>query len=533
LIRIKNIVLDFDHGPDALENAILERLHILKTGLQSYSIFRKSLDARKKSQIKAVYTVDAEVIEEARLLASMEDPNISPAPDMHYHAPKPGLAPKLPPVIVGTGPCGLFAGLILAEAGLNPILIERGKKVEERVADVQRFWKNRGLNPESNVCFGEGGAGTFSDGKLTTRIKDRNHRIRKVLTEFVHHGADEEILYQAKAHIGTDHLIRIVKNMRERITSLGGQVRFETRLTGLEVHQGRLAGIYVKDESFIPADFVVLAMGHSARDAYEMLHASGVSMEAKPFSIGVRVEHPQAIINQSQYGVYHAHPRLGPADYKLVCHCPDGRSVYSFCMCPGGKVIASSSEPGGVVTNGMSLHARNFQNGNSALLVNVAAADFGHGHPLSGIAFQKQWEEKAFVAGGRNYFAPVQRVGDFLAGKPSSSMGEVVPSYSPGITPCDLRECLPGFAAEALRQAIPRLENTLKGFAMADAVMTGVESRSSSPVSILRDEDFQSLSVQGVYPAGEGAGYAGGIVSSAVDGIRVAEAILARLVPVK
>jgi hypothetical protein len=389
------------------------------------------------------------------------------------------------------------------------------------------------LNPESNVCFGEGGAGTFSDGKLTTQIKDKHNRIRKVLTEFVLNGAGEDLLYQAKPHIGTDNLIRIVKNIREKIGSLGGQVRFETRLTGLDIQKGRLMGIHVNEGAFISGDTLVLAPGHSARDTYEMLHASGVAMEAKPFSIGVRIEHPQGLINRAQYGQSHAHPRLGPADYKLVCHVPDGRSVYTFCMCPGGRVIASSSEPGGVITNGMSLHARNSQNANGALLVNVDATDFASGHPLSGIAFQKQWEEKAFAAGGSNYFAPVQRVGDFLAGKPSYSMGEVLPSYSPGITPCDLRECLPEFVVEALAQSFPKLENALKGFAMADAVMTAVESRSSSPVRILRGDDFESLSVKGLYPAGEGAGYAGGIVSSAVDGIRVAEAILARFVPVK
>ncbi|MBU4319333.1 MAG: hypothetical protein KKF30_18900 [Proteobacteria bacterium] len=530
MIRIKNIVLPFDHEPDALEREIPARLKINKSHLKGFSIFRKSLDARKKSQIKTVYTIDAEIQDEERWLSeNQEDPNIGPSPDMVYHEPKPGSVPGLSPVIIGTGPCGLFAGLILAEAGLKPLLIERGKRVDERVRDVRQFWESGTLLPESNVCFGEGGAGTFSDGKLTTQIKDRSNRIRKVLAELVDCGADPEILYQAKAHIGTDHLIRIIQQIRDKILSLGGQVRFETRLTGLDIHQGRIIGIRVNDEEVVLANTAVLALGHSARDTYKMLHASGVSMEAKPFSLGVRIEHPQTLINQTQYGASHSHPRLGPAEYKLVSRCPNGRAVYSFCMCPGGKVIASSSEPGGVVTNGMSMHARHFKNGNSALLVNVDVADFGNSHPLSGVVFQKQWEAKAFVMGGSNYFAPVQRVGDFLAGKPSLSFGEVVPSYSPGVTPCDLRECLPGFVAEALAHAIPKMDQSLKGFAMADGLMTAVESRSSSPVRILRTDNFESQSIKGVYPAGEGAGYAGGIVSSAVDGIRVAEAILAKL----
>ena len=527
MIRIKNIVLPFDHGADALEKELLSRLNLTKPELAGFIIARKSLDARQKSQIKVVYTVDVEVADEMGcLLKHKDDINIGSGPDMEYFPPKSGPVSGCPPVVAGSGPCGLFAALILSQAGMSPIVIERGKPIAERVGDVQKFWQQGILDPESNVCFGEGGAGTFSDGKLTTQIKDKSNRIRKILKELVRHGADEEILYQAKPHIGTDRLIRIIQAVRRTILDLGGQIRFGTRLSGLVVENGKLTGVMVNDHDFIRTKQLVLALGHSARDTYGMLHAAGIPMQPKPFSMGVRIEHPQGMINESQYGQFHGHSKLPPAEYKLVYHCPNGRSVYSFCMCPGGKVIASSTEANRIVTNGMSHHARHFPNGNSALLVNVDISDFGGTDPLSGIDFQRKWEEKAFRTGGGGYFAPTQRVGDFLAGKPSISQGEVIPSYLPGVLPCDLRECLPEFVSDALFQAIPKLDKTLKGFAMPDAVMTAIESRSSSPVKILRNGSYESPAAEGIFPAGEGAGYAGGIISSAVDGIRVAEAII-------
>ena len=527
MVRIKNIVLAFDHGQEELDNEILGRLQVPKPDLIRYTIVRKSLDARKKNQIKVVYTVDAEMADESRWLALCAgDPDIDTAPSTTYIPPKKASKPKLPPVIVGSGPCGLFASLILAEAGFCPIVIERGKNVSQRIKDVNNFWHNGILDPESNVCFGEGGAGTFSDGKLTTQIKDKSNRIRKILREFVEHGAKDEILFQAKPHIGTDHLITIVKNLRKKIISLGGQIRFENKLTGIEAKSGRVLAAIVNDKDVIETNDLVLAIGHSARETYKLLHQIDIPMIAKPFSMGVRIEHPQEMINISQFGDCHSHPLLGPADYKLVCHSPDKRSVYTFCMCPGGKVIASSSEERGVATNGMSMHARHFENANSALLVNVETSDFENSYPLSGIDFQRKWEEKAFTLGGENYFAPAQMVGDFLVQKTSEQYGRVKPSYQPDVTMCDLRDCLPGFVADTLRYAIGKLNNTLKGFAMPEAVMTAIETRSSSPVKIIRTDTLESPALAGLYPAGEGAGHAGGIVSSAVDGIRVAEAII-------
>ena len=525
MIRLREITLPFDHGEDALAGSILKRLGVPADRLLNFTIIRKSIDARRKSRIAAIYTIDAELRDEAEVLCRFsQDVKISAGPCMDYEMPKAGnTGPS--PVIVGSGPCGLFAALMLAQLGLKPVLIERGKEVRARVKDVQNFWQNGELDVESNVQFGEGGAGTFSDGKLTTQIKDKSNRSRKVLEEFVKAGAPEEILYQAKPHIGTDNLVRMVRNLRNTIISLGGKVRFETKLTGIKIKGGKVSGATVNDSETIETDRIVLALGHSARDTFEMLFQLGIPMEAKPFSIGVRIEHPQSLIDKAQYGRFASHRLLGAADYKLVHHCETGRSAYTFCMCPGGEVIGSSSESGGIVTNGMSRYSRKHCNANSGLLVGVGPQDFGGTSPLAGIEFQRKWERKAFEVGGKNYFAPVQLVGDLLSGRASKALGEVCPSYTPGVTPCDLAECLPGFVVETLRPAILKMDNKLRGFAMNDAVMTAVESRSSSPIRIVRDESFQSPAVKGLYPAGEGAGYAGGIISTAVDGIKVAEAI--------
>lgn len=526
MIRITDIRLPFDHSPKALPAAILTRLGVSEHGLIRFTVASKSIDARRKNSILAVYTIDAEVRDRAAVLPRLSgDTRIVQSPCLQYKMPKVGKLPCHSPVVVGSGPCGLFAALILAQLGMKPVLIERGKKVGLRVKDVQCFWREGRLDRESNVQFGEGGAGTFSDGKLTTQIKDKSNRSRKVLEEFVKAGAPKEILYQAKPHIGTDNLVRIVKHLRQTILSLGGQVCFETKLTGINIENGSLAGVVVNNSETIETDTVVLAVGHSARDTFEMLSQLGIPIQAKPFSIGVRIEHPQSVIDTAQYGRFASHPQLGPADYKLVHHCDNGRSAYTFCMCPGGEVIASSSESGGVVTNGMSCYSRNRANANSALLVGIGPQDFGGMDPLAGIEFQRKWERKAFEVGGHNYSAPVQLVGDFLAGRPSRSLGSVRPSYTPGVTPCDLAECLPGFVSETLRAAIVQMDKKLNGFGMDDAVMTAVESRSSSPIRIIRDETFQSPAVEGLYPAGEGAGYAGGIISSAIDGIKIAEAI--------
>lgn len=526
MIRLRDITLPFDHKEEALASSILERLGIPDDQLLNFTIVHKSIDARRKNRIITVYTIDIEVKNEAKvLLRFSQNPQITTSPCMNYQLPTVGNIQGPSPVVVGSGPCGLFVTLLLAQMGFKPILIERGKKISSRVKDVQNFWHKGQLDPESNVQFGEGGAGTFSDGKLTTQIKDKYNRSRKVLEEFVRAGAPEEILYQAKPHIGTDNLVKIVKNLRNTIISLGGQVRFETKLTGIKIKDGKVAGAIVNDSETIETDTIALASGHSARDTFEMLAQLDIPIEAKPFSIGVRIEHPQSLIDKAQYGKFASHQLLGSADYKLVHHCENGRSAYTFCMCPGGEVIASSSEFGGVVTNGMSCYSRNNFNANSALLVGVTPRDFGSTNPLAGIEFQRKWERKAFETGGNNYFAPVQLVGNFLSGRPSNSLGGVCPSYTPGTTPCDLAECLPEFVLETLRLAIPQMDKKLNGFAMNDAVMTAVESRSSSPIRIVRDETFQSPAIKGLYPAGEGAGYAGGIISTAVDGIKIAEAI--------
>ncbi len=531
MLRLTEVRLPLDHPEGEIKAAILKRLGIGAHELTGYSIFRRSYDARKPSAIVLIYSLDVEVTNEAALLKRLEgDRHVSPTPDTCYQfvakAPQ-VLASR--PVVIGTGPCGLFAGLILAQMGFRPIILERGKAVRERTKDTFGLWRKGQLNPESNVQFGEGGAGTFSDGKLYSQIKDPQHHGRKVLTEFVKAGAPPEILYVNKPHIGTFRLVGMVESMRATIQNLGGEVRFQSRVENLDIDNGQVRGVTLADGEYIAADHVVLAVGHSARDTFQMLYDRGVHIEAKPFSIGLRIEHPQSLIDRARFGKNAGHPQLGAADYKLVHHCGSGRSVYSFCMCPGGTVVAAASEPGRVVTNGMSQYSRNERNANSGIVVGITPADYP-GHPLAGIDFQRHWEECAFQAGGGTYAAPVQLVGDFLAGRPSTALGSVLPSYTPGVNLTDLSGCLPDYAIAALREALPAFDKQIRGFAMHDAVLTGVETRTSSPIRITRKDDFQSLNTRGLFPAGEGAGYAGGILSAAVDGIRVAEAVALSIV---
>ncbi|MFY9823731.1 MAG: NAD(P)/FAD-dependent oxidoreductase [Thermoanaerobaculia bacterium] len=529
MLRLTELRLPLNHSEDELRAAILEELGIERQELIRYSIFRRSYDARKRGAIALIYHVDVETTSEAeilrRLRAHPEITNIGPTPDTSYHfvarAPK-DLEDR--PIVIGMGPCGLFAGLLLAEMGFRPIILERGKEVRERTVDTFGLWRQRHLDPESNVQFGEGGAGTFSDGKLYSQIKDPEHRGRKVLTEFVEAGAPPEILYVSKPHIGTFRLVKMVESMRSKIESLGGEIRFKSRVEDLVIEEGKIRGAVLADGQRLDADHVILAVGHSARDTFEMLHRRGVHIEAKPFSIGFRIEHPQSLIDRCRFGAQTGNPILGAADYKLVHHCRNGRSVYSFCMCPGGTVVAAASEPGGVVTNGMSQYSRDERNANSGIVVGITPEDYPGG-PLAGIDFQRHWEERAFELGGRNYDAPGQLVGDFVAGRPSKEFGSVLPSYKPGVRLGDLSTCLPDYAIEAIREALPAFDKTIPGFAMHDAVLTGVETRTSSPIRITRGEDLQSLNTEGLYPAGEGAGYAGGILSAGVDGIKVAEAV--------
>ncbi|MFA6810255.1 MAG: hypothetical protein WCR47_04255 [Desulfoplanes sp.] len=528
MIRITQIKVPIDHTTRDLHQAAAEHLGIDQTKIMAVHVRRQSIDARKRSALFFVYTLDLELAPETAILDASR---YRTAPDMHYTPPSPAPRGDTPrPVIIGAGPCGLFAALILAQSGYRPLLLDRGREAQERSTNVDYFWKTGILDPESNVQFGEGGAGTFSDGKLNTGIKDHGNRCRKVLEEFVAAGAPEDILYDSHPHMGTDLLVSIVQKIRKSIIALGGEVRFQSKVTGIHIEKNMLRGLIINDGEEIETRYAIVAIGHSARDTFALLKGSGVAMEQKPFSIGCRIEHPQKLVDQALYGVHADHPKLGPAPYNLVHHCKNGRSVYTFCMCPGGEVIAAASEPGLVVTNGMSLRARAGTNANAALLVGIQTSDLQGDDPLAGVAFQRQWERQAFVLGGENFHAPAQLVGDFLQGIPSTALGTVEPTYTPGVTLCDLSPCLPAYARESMCEAITALDKKLKGFALPDALLTGVETRSSSPVRILRDNHLESISTRGVFPAGEGAGYAGGITSSAVDGIRVAEAVAETMV---
>ena len=556
---------DQDRLPPPHPEAALRRLAAGALGLQeaelaSLQVFKRSFDARK-IDLLAVYIVDVGLTDPAQepaLLARHgENPHITATPDMQWQPV--GLAngkTAVRPVVVGFGPCGIFAALVLAQMGFRPIVLERGKTVRERTRDTWGLWRKHQLNPESNVQFGEGGAGTFSDGKLYSQIKDPRHLGRKVMQEFVKAGAPPEILYEAHPHIGTFKLVKVVENLREQIIALGGEIRFEQRVTDLLIEEDKggrhLRGLTVLNQATgqstaLRADHVILALGHSSRDTFAMLFERGVQMQAKAFSVGFRVEHPQGVIDRARWGRHAGHPSLGAADYKLVHHASNGRTAYSFCMCPGGTVVAATSEPGRVVTNGMSQYSRNERNANAGMVVGIDPSDYpadaaqyevhlgasygvealgaGHHHPLSGIVLQRQLESHAYGLGGGDYSAPAQLVGDFIAGKPSSQLGDVMPSYKPGVRLGDLRTALPGYAIEALREALPAFGRKIKGFDRHDAVLTGVETRTSSPLKMGRDDHFQSLNTRGLYPAGEGASYAGGILSAGVDGIKVGEAV--------
>ena len=524
MLRISQIKLPLDHPPGALKSAILKRLRIPAEALLDMAVFKRAHDARNKSAIAYIYTVDVTVKDEAAVLRHFaKDVNVQPAPDMDYKFVARAPEHFKRPLVIGAGPCGLFAALVLAQMGFRPIILERGKVVRERTKDTWGLWRRGVLDPESNVQFGEGGAGTFSDGKLYSQIKDPRHLGRKVLTEFVKAGAPEEIRTEAHPHIGTFRLVTMVEAMRETIEELGGEYRFRSKVIDLLIDAGQVRGVRLESGEEIAADHVVLAVGHSARDVFQMLYARGVAIEAKPFSLGFRIEHPQSLIDKARFG--RSIPALGAADYKLVHHASNGRSVYSFCMCPGGTVVAATSEEGRVVTNGMSQYSRNERNANAGIVVGITPDVDYPGHPLAGIDLQRHWESHAFVAGGRSYRAPAQRVGDFLAGRASTGLGSVIPSYRPGVTPTDLSSCLPDYAVAAIREALPAFGRQIRGFDMEDAVLTGVETRTSSPIRIQRGEDFQSINTRGLYPAGEGAGFAGGILSAGVDGIRVAEAV--------
>ncbi|MBS8241684.1 NAD(P)/FAD-dependent oxidoreductase [Marinobacter lipolyticus] len=534
MIRVTELALPLDHPDDALRAALLQRLQLRDAELLHFTVFKRSYDARKKnSEIKFVYIIDLAVQNEAAVLERFaEDNHVRPAPDTAYYpvAEAPANLSERP-IVVGLGPCGLFAALLLAQMGFRPIVLERGKDVRRRTKDTWALWRNKQLSPESNVQFGEGGAGLFSDGKLYSQIKDPKFYGRKVMAEFVKAGAPEEILFVSKPHIGTFRLTGVVSRMREEIISLGGEIRFEQKVTDLLLDNGQVQGVELASGEQLKSRHVVMALGHSARETFRMLHQRGVFVEAKPFAIGFRIEHPQGLIDRARLGKYAGHPALGAADYKLVYHASNGRAVYSFCMCPGGTVVAATSEPGRVVTNGMSQYSRNERNANAGIVVNIEPEQDFPGDALAGVELQETLEANAYVLGGSDYCAPAQLVGDFIAGKPSDTLGEVVPSYKPGIRLGDLAPSLPDYAIAAIREALPAFGRQIRGFDRADALLTGIETRTSSPVRITRDrESLQSLNTRGLYPAGEGAGYAGGILSAGVDGIKVAEAVARAMV---
>ena len=527
MIRLTEIKLPLDHDENAIGQAIINKLKIQPEQLHSYNVFKRGYDARKKTAILLIYTLDIEVDNEAELLATFaKDQHVKTAPDTSYKfvaQANENITER--PVVIGFGPCGLFAGLVLAQMGFNPIIVERGKEVRERTKDTFGFWRKKALNTESNVQFGEGGAGTFSDGKLYSQVKDPKHYGRKVITEFVEAGAPEEILYVSKPHIGTFKLVTMIEKMRARIIELGGEIRFSTRVDDIHLDDGQVTGLTLSNGEHIETRHVVLAVGHSARDTFKMIHDKGIYIEAKPFSVGFRIEHKQSMIDECRFGPNAGNPILGSADYKLVHHCNNGRTVYSFCMCPGGTVVAATSEEGRVVTNGMSQYSRSERNANSAIVVGISPEKDFPGHPLAGIDLQRKLEEQAYKLGGENYDAPAQLIGDFLKGKSSADLGDVKPSYTPGIKLTDLSNVLPAFAIEALREAIPAFNKQIRGFSTNDGLLTGVETRTSSPISIKRDRSYQSINTKGLYPAGEGAGYAGGILSAGIDGIKAAEAV--------
>jgi len=547
MLRLTEIKLPLDHPQGEIRTAITRRLAIAADDLVGYVVFKRGVDARKKSAILYAYTLDVEVCDEATILERFkDDPHVRITPDTGYHfvahAPQ---ALSSRPIVIGMGPAGLFAGLLLAQMGFRPLILERGKEVRERTKDTWGLWRQGVLNPESNVQFGEGGAGTFSDGKLYSQIKDPRFLSRKVLEEFVKAGAPEEILYESHPHIGTFKLVGMVEKMRATIQSLGGEIRFGSRVDDIEITQksdntGQVVGVVLANGERIATHHLVLAVGHSARDTFAMIHKRGIYIEAKPFSIGFRIEHPQSLIDRARYGKNAGNPQLGAADYKLVHHASNGRSVYSFCMCPGGTVVAATSEVGRVVTNGMSQYSRNERNANSGIVVGITPERDYPGVPmdpnkvLAGVELQRRWESRAFELGGGNYQAPGQLVGDFLAGRPSIKFGEVLPSYTPGVHLTDLSSALPDYAIDAIREALPAFAKQIRGFDLADAVLTGVETRTSSPIRIKRNrEDYQSINTKGLYPSGEGAGYAGGILSAAVDGIEVAEAVALSMIRAK
>ncbi len=534
MLRLNEIKLPLDHTDDELTNAVIQKLMIQPEQLLDLSVFKRSYDARKKSNIKLIYQLDVELTDSAEKnvlesFAGKSFVRVSPDTSYRFAAQADSNFPvgdQQRPVIIGFGPCGILAALVLAQMGLKPIVLERGQDVRQRTKDTWGLWRERKLNTESNVQFGEGGAGTFSDGKLYSQVKDKNHLGRKVLTEFVKSGAPEEILYVSKPHIGTFKLVKMVENMRAEIIRLGGEVRFDSKVETIHRQtDGQITGLTLNKGEQLYTSHIVLAIGHSARDTFQMLLDQGVYIEAKPFSIGFRIEHPQSVIDHARFGDFVGHPILGAADYKLVHHCENGRSVYSFCMCPGGTVVAATSEEGRVVTNGMSQYSRNERNANSAIVVGIEPDKDYPEHVLAGVDLQIELEKKAYEMGGKNYNAPVQLVGDFLRNKPSTELAGVTPSYQPGVTLGDLTKALPEFAIAAIQEAIPVFDKQIKGFAMEDAVLTGIETRTSSPICIKRGKDFQNINTKGLYPAGEGAGYAGGILSAAIDGIKVAEAV--------